>query len=263
MKKNLFLFTALLLSSISIQAADWQTVETGIADLSLQVDKESYREYAPGEYLYAIKYKSGNNPERFAYLKSNAKDGTLGIIYTIEAEKDNYRPTAIFSNPRAFMKPIPQNSFLQFANHYALNVLPAELIAVQNQGKNTPETRNEEVKNLKPVNFIYEENSQENIEFSDIKDYIAFTGLQLAENWDPPKSGRNTQSIIIVSIGADGSLQNYMFAQPSGDDTTDRSIISAIEQSVPFAKFPKTFEKKEKADFQFVFTYDRFKKYVN
>lgn len=262
MKKNLFLFTALLISAINVQAVDWQTIETGIPNFYLQIDKESYREYAPGEYLYAIKYQAGNNPEKYAYLKSNAKDNTLGIIYTIEAEKDNYKPNSVFANPRAFMKEIPQDSFLQYANHYALNVLPAELIASQNQ-TNTLETKTDEIKNLKPVNFVYEENQQEDVDFVDLKEYSAFTSFQLAENWNPPKSGKNTQAIIIVSIGVDGSLQNYMFAQPSGDDTTDRSIISAVEQSVPFAKLPKQYEKIGKVDIQFVFTYEKFKKYVN
>jgi len=42
-----------------------------------------------------------------------------------------------------------------------------------------------------------------------------------------------------LTLGQDGSLQNYKMLKRSGDDTTDRSIISAVEMSVPLLNPPR------------------------
>ena len=81
-------------------------------------------------------------------------------------------------------------------------------------------------------------------------------------NWAPPKSGRNTQAILIVQIGTDGSLLNYKFAKPSGNATMDHSIIAAVEKTVPYAGYSKLVDSTDSLNFQFVFDYKWFTKSV-
>ena len=53
------------------------------------------------------------------------------------------------------------------------------------------------------------------------------------------------------------------FAKSSGDEYTDRSILTAVEKTAPFAKFPKVNNKNsDKLKFQFVFDYQKYKKSV-
>ena len=67
---------------------------------------------------------------------------------------------------------------------------------------------------------------------------------------------------MIVQIGNDGSLENYKFAKSTGNEEADRAIISAIEQTVPYNKFPKVDENEDSLNFQFVFNQKLFKKSV-
>ena len=86
--------------------------------------------------------------------------------------------------------------------------------------------------------------------------------MTLDSNWNPPSSGKNTQSVIIVTIGIDGSLQNYKFEQSSNDEGTDRSIISAVEKSVPYMSFPRQANCDKPINLKFGFEYGMFKKSV-
>lgn len=97
---------------------------------------------------------------------------------------------------------------------------------------------------------------------ADLKEYVAEISTRLNENWQPPKSGQNTQTIIILTIGKDGSLQKYDIAKSSGDEATDRSIISVAEKCVPYAKFSGIKKGADNIKLQFVFEYKKFKKSV-
>ena len=81
---------------------------------------------------------------------------------------------------------------------------------------------------------IKQQETQVSSQAASLKDYVAEVSIKLNENWQPPKSGQNTQTIVILTIGEDGSLQKYDIAKSSGDEATDRSIISAAEKSVPY-----------------------------
>ena len=94
------------------------------------------------------------------------------------------------------------------------------------------------------------------------KEYVASVCKELDNNWTPPASGRKTQAILIVTIGSDGSLYEYHFAKSSGDEATDRSIVSAVKQTVPFPKFGSMNKNVKNFNFQFVFNYGIFKKSV-
>ena len=86
-----------------------------------------------------------------------------------------------------------------------------------------------------------------------MKDFVSTVGESLNSNWQPPVSGKNTQAIVIISIGGDGSLSEYRFAKSSGDEMTDRSIVSAIKQTVPFPKMQNMNVNEKNYNFQFVF----------
>ena len=97
---------------------------------------------------------------------------------------------------------------------------------------------------------------------TNLKEYAYDTAKILSSNWEPPKSGRNTQAIVILNIGADGSLLNYKFAKKTGDMMTDRSIMSAVEQSVLYPEFSKLKKNANSVILQFVFDYKMFRKSV-
>lgn len=242
MRKILLLF-ALLMSPA--YAVNWEMIETDIPDLSLYVDTDSLMYINNDECYYAIRYKEGEKPEKFAYLKSNSETNYVGVIRTGEYGLDSYKPQVVFRNVHVFMKPIKENSFLSYAHEYTTTRQDVESIAQQ-----TPALKDH---NLKNVSYTLANN---------LKNYTIQTAHTLLQNWNPPKSGRNTQATIVLTIGVDGSLQNYKFIKSSGDEATDRSIINAVEQAVPFVQFPRSASNTEPANFQFTFDYKWFTKSV-
>ncbi len=270
MKKSFLLLTVLIMSAVSSYAVDWKAVDTNIPNLSLYVDKDSIKYINPAECLYAIKFQAGTKPEQIAYIKSNSSNNTVGVIKSAGFDEENYCPKAVFANTHVFMKPVEDDSFLSFAHNYVLNPAAEETTAeykTKSSGNEVvlqvdrPVLRGEN--EIKLVSYesrqalLQKETSAENLE-----EYAAEVAKELKANWQPPKSGRKTQSIIILQIGEDGSLQNYKFVEQSGDKLTDRSIISAAEKTVPYIKFPQLERTTRRLNLQFVFNYKLIKKSV-
>ena len=129
----------------------------------------------------------------------------------------------------------------------------------QTQTAFTPESDNS---NIKPVSYTVYSSKQKDCGANTVEDYAACVSQDLYKLWIPPKSGRHTQSIIIVQVAPDGSLLNYRFAKKSGDEITDRSVMSAVEQNVLYPKFPTSENSADYLTLQFVFEYKLFKKSV-
>ena len=240
--KKLLLFAFLMMSVLPATAVDWQLLNTENKDLTVFIDKDSITQINDDEVLYALRYKSATKPERVVFLKSNAKTGYAGIVRVEDYEPENYRPNGVFATPNAFMKQ-PTN-FVATAHNYVLNI-PNEI--AQND------------KNIIPVAY-QQSYVQEDLVCSDMKEYVATTAYFLEQNWNPPKSARNTEAIIIVTVGKDGSLLDYNFAKDSGNEINDRAVIAAVEKTVPYIKLPE--DAPTPANLQFVFDYKYFKKYV-
>lgn len=261
----LLLMTMALFSCGYCSAIDWQSIDTDSVNLNLYVDRDSVKNINPGEYLYAIKYRVGYKPEQVAYIRSNFNNDHIGIIQVNSYNINEYRPQAVFANPRVFMKPVAQESFLVYAHRWVSNSVPkpvekVEQVQVKNDNSNLAKEKIS-VKEQSPKVSASVENAIKNV--TTVKEFVATSGKRIKSNWCPPKSGRNTSSILIVEIGADGSLQNYRFAKSSGDKLTDRSIISAVEQSAPFKEVSNILKPNEKnIDIQFVFEYKYFRKSV-
>ena len=263
MKKKILLLTIMLLACMGVQAADWQSVYTNIPGLDLAVDMDTVKSINDDEYLYAIKYSVANKPEQVAYIKSNSKTNYVGIIQSGDYDIEKYKPKAVFAEPRVFMKPINEDSFLKYAHQYAIAATKGNTVAnafspseyeVVYTSQDKPILRDDLMVSYKNTNTTYT-----NPEF---RDYLVRTCKLLEQNWTPPATGRDTRAIVLVWIGADGSLLNYSFAEVSGDNVTDRSIISALEKTVPYPNFPETVQKASALDFQFVFEHDLLKKSV-
>ena len=111
MKKIFLLCMLLLMSYTATYAIDWQPVDTNSANLNLYVDRDSVKNVNPDEYVYAIKYRVASKPEQVAYIKSSFNNNYMGIIQTGLFDESEYRPQAVFANPRAFMKPVNKDSF--------------------------------------------------------------------------------------------------------------------------------------------------------
>lgn len=244
----LLLMTLVLFSCGYCSAIDWQSVDADNVNLNLYVDRDSVKNINPWEYLYAIKYRIGYKPEQVAYIRSNYNNNYIGVIQVRPYNINEYKPQAVFANPRVFMKPVSQESFLVYAHRWVFNAIPG---AVQAPKKNTTETAKAK---LTPQETAKLANS--------MKKFVSSTSKTIKDNWCPPKSGRNSRAIIIVEIGPDGSLQNYKFAKSSGDKLTDRSIISAIEFTAPFKEISNLKTGDKNIDVQFVFEYKYFRKSV-
>ena len=243
--RKLLLSIAFLMTILPASAVNWEMIDTDIPNLDLYIDTDSIIYANNSEYYYAIKYKEGDKPEKYAYLKSNSETNRIGVIQTGETAVDTYKPQVVFNNPHVFMKPVNANSFLSHAHEYSTTK--------QNEGIASdvaPALRDDA---LKPVGYRMT---------NDLRKYAQETALTLEDNWNPPSSGRNTQAVIIVTIGVDGSLQNYKFEKSSGDEGTDRSIISAVEKSVPYMSFPRQANCDNPINLKFAFDYSLFKKSV-
>lgn len=64
MKKKFLLLMLLFLSGISVNAEDWIPVDTNFSSFYLYLDKDSIKNVSPQEYLYAIKFQSGNRQKK-------------------------------------------------------------------------------------------------------------------------------------------------------------------------------------------------------
>jgi hypothetical protein len=220
-------------------------IDTDIPNLDLYIDTDSIVYLNDDECLYSIRYKEVNKPEKYAYLKSNSSTNYIGIIQTGEAGVDTYKPQIVYRNTHVFMKQVPENSFLSYVHEYATTRMDSDNLA-----QSTPTLRDN---NVKPIAYKLSNNLQE---------FTKNTSSMLLANWNPPTSGRNTQATIVLTIGVDGSLQNYKFVKSSEDEATDRSIITAVEKTVPYAKFPRLASSTEPSNFQFTFDYKLLQKSV-
>lgn len=244
-------------------AVDWQSIDTDSPNLNLYVDRDSIKNIGPGEYLYAIRYRIGYRPEQVAYIKSNFNNNNIGVIQTGSFDESEYRPQAVFANPRVFMKPVLQESFLNFAHKWVFNSVPQlveEPKQVSENEKVKQDVKKVTLKEKKLSQNVTNEKSIKNI--NNMKEFVAVSGKRIQANWCPPKSGRNTTAILIAEIGPDGSLQNYRFAKSSGDKLTDRSIMSAVELSAPFKEISNVKSNTKNIDIQFMFEYKYFRKSV-
>ena len=253
MKKNFLLLTVMLFSGLCVNAIDWQEIETQFPNVSLYVDADSIRKVNDDECLYAMKYSVDETPEKVAYIKSNAKTGYSGIIYTSDYEVDKYKPNAVFANPHVFMKPVNDTSFLKNANTYALSCYKrCPYYAYSNR----PELRGE-------IPVAYKARNPKDIFTPEqLQGYVARTCETLEANWFPPATGHSTRAVVVLTIGADGSLLDYKFTETSGDNVTDKSILAAAEKAVPYPRFPEIAKGVYSMDFQFVFEHDLVRKSV-
>ena len=281
MKKKIILLTLVILSAVSANAVDWKEIQTEIPNFSIYIDGDSIKCNNQQECLYAIKFQTSRRPETVAYLKScfKRRHQAQGIIRTDDYSELNYRPRAVFANAHVFMKPLDNDSFLKYAHEYVEQFVPAKKRAPKKEVQNVQMQNNADVPEKQPaadtdsdrpeirgLETSVQVEKSENVEYSnfeaDLKGYTLKVRNLLEDNWYPPKSGKNSEAIIILTIGKDGSLQKYHIAQSSGDETTDRSIVNAAEQSVPYPKFPKSYKSVYPLKIQFVFNYKMLKKSV-
>lgn len=268
--KKFFVISALLLSSVCAQAADWQWMDSNIQGLDLYLDRESVKYVNGSDILYAIRYGYQGKPQKVAYLKTDASKNYIGVIASEEFSEETYRPKVILSNPHVFMKPVKTDSFLFVPHRYLITVRDRKIkqaydevksiAVIQPQTTSRVELRDKD-ESVIPASYKTA-SEQKDLGVATIKEYISALRTELENNWRPPKSGKETQTIIIIAVGSDGSLKNYKFAQTSGDADTDRSVLSAVERTVPFPKFPNLGKPVNYLNFQFIFDYGKVKKSV-
>lgn len=271
--KKFMVLSALLLSSVCAQAADWQWMNSNFQDFDIYLDRDSVKYVNGSDILYAIRYGYQGKPQKVAYLKTDASKNYIGVIASEEYSEKTYRPKTILANPHVFMKPVNTDSFLFVPHRYLITVRDkkiqqayddvrrsAAISQPQEQVTSRIEIRDKD-ENIVPASYKAVP-EQKDIGVTTIKDYISALRTELDNNWKPPKSGKETQTVIIIAVGSDGSLRNYKFAQSSGDADTDRSVLSAVEKTVPFPKFPNLGKPVNYLNFQFIFDYGKVKKSV-
>lgn len=254
MKRLFLLTTAILLSALNSNAVNWQPLEVATPNIDVYVDTDSVKVPNSDEYYYAIRYQALGQSEKIAYIKANTKTKNIGIIQAGEYDPDRYRPNAVFATPHALMKPIKTDSFLYYAN---------DLVAQIAGNSKVADSYSSLVYN-KSGNEIYVANkyARDVLAPAELKDYLIKTCNILQENWNPPKIGYSTRTIVLATIGADGSLLKYKITEASGNEQVTRSVISALEKTVPYPAFPTKETNLYSLDFQYVFENDTFRKAV-
>lgn len=251
MKKNLLLLFALLMTSMSAHAVYWSPIDTGNTDFQLYIDTDSVDFINNNTCVYAVKYAKGSEPSKVVYVKSDFKEHKLGVIAIRDFYEKTYNAKSILSLPNAFMKPVDADSFLALTHKYTEDLYNVRVAALEYSSK---KSRNDN--NIKNVSY------RSAYVPKDFNEYVNILASSIESNWCPPKSGKKTQTIVIINVSKDGALMGYDIAKSSGDELTDRSVISAIAQSAPFGKFPKEFEDKDNINIQFDFEYKMFRKSV-
>ena len=252
MKKLLLLSAIMLLPALSANAVNWQYVDTGIPNIDVFVDVDTIKAINHNEYYYALKYQVLGQKEKIAYIKANSKEKTLGIIESGDYREDKYRPVAVFDTPHALMKPIKKDTFLFYANDYAASVAQQEVIA--------DEKKNELYDNEVPVSYIVR--AQDVLTPSELETFLFKSSKLIESNWNPPKLGYSMRAVVSATVGADGSFRGYKILESSGNDTNDRSIIAALEKTVPYPEYKTDVLGADFLNFQYVFVNDVMKKSV-
>lgn len=245
MKKILFV-GALLLSVMPVCAADWQFIDTENPNINMFIDTDSVRQTGAQEYVYAVRYQIGNDTEKVVYLKSDYGKNLMGVITQQDYDENNYNPNRVLSDYHVFMKPFRENTLLSYAHKYAGIDTEVALQTPPEPEKSASYTGTKG--NVVPTAY------QQTVSAS-VDEYVKNVMSKIQSNWNPPKSGRHTLSKVILTIDSNGSLLNYRFSRLSGDKATDRSIISAIEQSVPFDTFPSIGKKVNNVNIKVDFKY--------
>ena len=69
------------------------------------------------------------------------------------------------------------------------------------------ETTSVKEDNVKKVAYVVQPSAQQkDYNAKNLKEYVSQLSCELNENWNPPKSGKNSQAIIIITIGKDGGF---------------------------------------------------------
>lgn len=204
------------------------------------------------------------------YMKPLSNDSFLSLAHNYVSklyteEKTEKSEAAVEVKTDAFS---PDNASNDDVSEVKQNEEPnskPEIRGLDNNVDNGKKVEPTKINETKPQPQQLQQPLQKNQTLStatDLKEYVAEISTQLNENWQPPKSGQNTQTIIILTIGKDGSLQKFDIAKSSGDEATDRSVISVAKKCVPYAKFSGIKKSADNIKLQFVFEYKRFKKSV-
>lgn len=256
MKKGILLLTAILMTAISVNAADWAKLDNGISNVQVSLDKDSIHFVDDNTCLYAMKIKKGNENEKVVFIKSDYLNNKLGIIRTVDFDESTYNPKSVYVNAPAFMKPVDSDSLFAYGHRFTESIYDEKIASSPSTNNLVAKSENNNFKFI-PVSFIYSFAKPQTFD-----EYVNYISNELYRNWNPPKSGRNTQTIVITNIGKDGALMGYDVAKSSGDEMTDRSVISAILKSAPFIKAPNKMKNKDNINIQFVFEYNKFIKSV-
>lgn len=76
---------------------------------------------------------------------------------------------------------------------------------------------------------------------------------RVEQNWIPGQSGTSRRTVVVFSVGTDGSLRALSLGRSSGSQQTDDAALAAIQRSAPFEPLPPGFAGSQ---VQINFTFD-------
>ncbi|MBO6087051.1 TonB C-terminal domain-containing protein [bacterium] len=267
MKKIILLSTAILLSVLNAYGADWQPLDIKTKNVSACFDADSVKILNANEYYYTVRYQALGQSEKIAYIKANSKTNYIGIIQAGEYDPDTYRPNAVFDNPHTFMKPVREDSFLYEINNAVATIAGDKYIAENSNYDKELQLvlRNNSKSGLKndlPVSYIRTKDAKDVMTPAALETFLFQTSNLLKKNWHAPATGSGTKTVVVATIGVDGSLLNYKIVDSSNNDTNDRSVAAALEKTVTYPEFDATGISADALNFQFIFVNGFFKKSV-
>lgn len=82
-------------------------------------------------------------------------------------------------------------------------------------------------------------NASKNYHSQAVTDYMMASAIAIEKRWKfcPPGRGKDLESIILIQILSDGTIDKVHFDTQSGDERFDASILQAVQSSNPLQPF--------------------------
>lgn len=221
MKRFIFTLAALMLCNMTVQAVDWQPLDTKTPYSNMLIDNDSIRfSDKTKDFFYSVRFTKYPRAEQVVYLKSDFYRDYIGIVRVDDYDYQTYKPRAVYRTSHAFMKPISEVEFLYPAHKYVASIYVNE----------------DEPQSIKKIDKIIGNDKQKYkyTKISQVRSYIKKVDKALKKNWNPPENQITSKIVVNFDINADGTLRDYQIVEPSLDETITRSVINAIELALPF-----------------------------
>lgn len=229
MKKLLLIVSLCVMSMSCVNATQWVNIETNSNKFLIYVDNDFIQLQEPDICFYPLLVKEPNKKPVVLFVKADYNLDKAGIITIQDYDANNYNPNMIFSNYKAYLKPVVPDTVLDYSYRY---------MSCRYLESNSAQVRcsyDKKEAELEEIGIVRISNRYTNTDKARIN-----AKSQINKNWKLPEQGKNRDAHVHVVIGKKGALEGFSFVKSTGNDLADRAIISAIELTAPFKNLENT-----------------------